>query len=313
MKKNKAQTIVVTFLAFFSVLAVSCGRPEDDASGSSNDTGSNSQNYMEVNGVAGFGTQCPYGSISSITPAPLEMYNCPIGLDHVDLDQNIEPLYISVDCKNKIISARTADHRIDTNWYALPDKTFFFTVDGLKARLRSDGRGGHVDCETPLSIDFFGTLQCDDTNAHRDQADFKFEAVMWTGRGSNNPNHHTPSPPATPLPNPTPGESPTPFPTPSGFPTSSAPTPTTTPTGNPAPTPSSTSNPFPWWPFPWPTSHPTSTPAPAPTHSSGDSSSGGGGWIWGDSLRSLSEREAITCSLPKSCYMYVNMDLKQCH
>jgi hypothetical protein len=279
MKAKIASLILILMTA--GVLVFSCGRPGDSTDGSSDQVaanGSDPQNYVAVNGYAGFGSQCPYGSVSGITPVQLGMYDCPIKLSQIDLAQNIEPLYISADCKNKVISARTADRRIDTNWNALPDKSFFFTITGLTAKLNSDGIGGHLGgCETPLSIDISGTMQCDDTNPNRDQANIQFDVVMWTGKGSP-PSQHTPSTPASPIPLP----SPTPTPSPS---TASSPNP----------------HPFPW-PFPWPGSHPTPTPTsnptPAPTHS---------WWFFtGDST-------AIQCSLPKSCYMYTESTIQQCH
>jgi hypothetical protein len=279
MNRNLATALLITAIA--SLLTTRCGKPDSPANegnGANDQTGAAPQgsgSYMEVKGVVGYASQCPSGAISAVTPVPIAgMYDCPIGLNQVELEDAIEPIYLSVDCKNRIISARTADRRIDTAWNALPDNTFFFTLDGLKARLKTDGTAAHNDCETPLSVDFMGKLQCDSASNNRDQVDIQFEAVMWTSRPST--STHTPSTPASPVP--------VPSTIPSSIPISF---PTSLPTGDPGPFPTPTPSsghgghhlgPFPW-PFPWPMDVGTS---------------------------------AGTCNLPKSCYFYVQTDVKQC-
>jgi hypothetical protein len=279
----------VTLGLLIAIICVSCGRSDGTDSDSSSDNGS-SQSNLAVNGVAGFGSQCPYGSVSAITPVTLAMYNGPTSLSQVNLAQDIEPLYISADCKNKIISARTADRRIDTNWYVLPDKTFFFTITGLNAELQSDG-AGHSNCQTPLSVDFSGSIQCDENNPERDQATIQFTAQMWTGKTSPD-THHTPSLPApTTLPSPAPDPSSSPSSHPSEGP---HPWPWPWPFGSstPTPTPTSGSRPMPT---------PTATPRPTPNRASELSVD----------MESFTPTGA-QCSLPKNCYLSANTSIKQC-
>jgi len=181
MKKTLLSlSAVSSLLGVAAVMALGtagCGRPDDanlDASQRTND-------YTPVDGLAAFGSQCPYGDVGDVKPLRLQMWNCPIGTSTVHLNEDIEPLYLQADCKARILNVRTLDHKVDTSWYFLPNGEFDVIVDGVTAKLRSDGNGTD-NCNAPLAVNLIGHVECGPDGPNQDKAKIKFQSVMWAGK-----------------------------------------------------------------------------------------------------------------------------------
>lgn len=133
-----------------------------------------------VDGVAGFGIQCPYGTISHPNAARLEAWNCSLGLERLQLEQNIQPLFLQADCKKKLLSVRMDNRVLDTMWEVMPDGSFFITLEPGMIQFRSDGPG-RSSCFSPATLDLMGKLECSD----RDKVKIKFESIWWLGKTRN--------------------------------------------------------------------------------------------------------------------------------
>lgn len=166
----------------------SCGKSAPQTKATEKDEG------IPVVGVAGFGSQCPYGFTEDPFPARLELWNCPIGVEKVALAEPLRPIYFQVDCKKKTVNVRKENRTMDTAWEIMPDGSFFMTIDGGTAKLQSDapGRGR---CDTPLSVDLIGKIECKD----RDQVDIQLESVFWLARKFENANPRNTGVPGQPL------------------------------------------------------------------------------------------------------------------
>ncbi|MEK6706559.1 MAG: hypothetical protein AAB116_01380 [Candidatus Poribacteria bacterium] len=176
---------------------------------------------VPVIGTVSFGSQCPYGTVSPLVPLPLNLWDCPVGLNALELITPLRPLVLQVDCKKKVISARSENRELDTAWEIMPDGSFYFTIDGGTARVKNDGAGNN-NCSIPLSADMWGKVDCSD----RDKVNINIEAMWWFGKKEPSP---TTSP--SPVISPSPSISPPPSPSPS--PTSSLPSPRPTVTQPP--------------------------------------------------------------------------------
>jgi hypothetical protein len=194
MKKTLLRAVpsLLGVAAIMALGTASCGRPDDaniDASQRSND-------YKPVDGLSAFGTQCPYGAVGDVKPLRLQMWSCPVGSSTIHLNEDLEPLYLQADCKSRILTVRTLDHKVDTSWYFLPDGEFDVVVDGVVAKLKSDGNGSS-NCNAPLSVNLMGHVECGPAGPNQDKATIKFQSVMWAGKRlatqGNNPVV-TPSP-----------------------------------------------------------------------------------------------------------------------
>ena len=112
---TKNTLFLIPFLTVIAVQMTACGR--GDSSDGSSDDGSG----ISVNGAEGFSTQCPSGTIEPVTPITnMQLYNCPIGVDTLQLTQPLEPIYLQADCQKKTITARTLDKRIESAWETMP-------------------------------------------------------------------------------------------------------------------------------------------------------------------------------------------------
>lgn len=171
---NASNRVLGFFLAFsLSQILFSCGKPSELEQ-------LKEEGMIPVSGVAGFGGHCPYGSVTPPSGAKLQLWNCPIGLNRLELSQPLDALYLQADCKKKILTVRMGERRLDTAWAVMPDGSFFITVDGGLARLNADGpdRGS---CSTPLTADISGRLDCGD----RDKAKISIETTWWMGKAEN--------------------------------------------------------------------------------------------------------------------------------
>jgi hypothetical protein len=234
-------------------------------------------NRIEVRGSAQFGNQCPYGSFVPPTPAPLEMWDCPIGLSSVELTEPLAPLVLQADCKKKTLDIRSQDPSITPiTWEVMPDGNFFFSMNAGYAKLKEDG-AGHFNCASPVAADIWGKIDCKD----RDKTTIRVETVWWLGKTLKEVSG-TPSP----LPDASPSPSGSPSSTPSGQ-----------PSGQPSAGPSSS---------PWPvfTPHPRPRPEPTPNPRrsnrprrpvTGDLTGG-----------------APQCVLPTGCYLHNITQIDQC-
>jgi hypothetical protein len=185
MKKTLLSVVSMAGLAaaaaIITVGAVSCGRPSD---GNIDPSLRNNNDYTPVDGLAAYGAQCPYGEVGSIKPLRLQMWNCPIGVGTLRLNQDLTPLYFQADCKNRILNIRTLDHKVDTSWYFLPDGEFDVVVDGVVANIKDDGEGSS-NCNAPLAIEVSGRVNCGPVGPNEDRATIQFQSVMWAGKRLN--------------------------------------------------------------------------------------------------------------------------------
>jgi hypothetical protein len=188
---SAAGLLALTFL-------IGCGKPVKDEA-------KEAEEGTPVVGVAGFGSQCPYGFTEDPFPARLELWNCPIGLEKVELSEPLRPLYFQVDCKKKTMSVRKPNRTMDTAWEIMPDGSFFMTVDGGMAKLNSDGPG-RGKCGTPLSVDLMGKVDCSD----RDKVNIKVESVFWLAKKNENNNPRNVGVPGMPVGEPNPSMTPSP-------------------------------------------------------------------------------------------------------
>ncbi len=179
------KTALLSFVSVSGLIAGilagnSCGRPDDAGNDSSTHHGGD---YIPVNGLVGFGSQCPYGTIGEMRPFRTQLWNCPIGPSTVEFTRDMTPLYLQADCKSRILNVRTPDKAIDTSWYFLPSGEFDIIVDGVSAQLKADGSGS-TDCNAPLAMNIFGRVTCGD-GVDKDKATIAFQSVMWAGKKLN--------------------------------------------------------------------------------------------------------------------------------
>jgi hypothetical protein len=170
-------------------LLIGCGKPAEKEQAQEHEGG------IPVAGVAGFGSQCPYGFIEDPFPAKLELWNCPIGIEKAELIEPLKPLYFQVDCKKKTLSIRKPNRTMDTAWEIMPDGSFFMTVDGGMAMFKSDGPG-RGKCHAPLTVDVMGKVDC--TN-DRDKVDINVESVYWLSKKNENNNPRNVGVPGMPV------------------------------------------------------------------------------------------------------------------
>ena len=155
------------------VAASSCGGSGDDS------TSGEDQGRIPVKGNASFGSQCPYGSVSSAKPVKLGLWDCPLGLDAVELSTPPQPLFLSADCKDMTMSVRTGDRTLDSFWEVLPDGSYSVTVDVGAVQLRSDKKSGGSPCTTFTQAEIWGKLNCKD----RDKVEIEVHTLWWLGKG----------------------------------------------------------------------------------------------------------------------------------
>lgn len=182
MKKTLLSAVSSLFgvAAIMALGTASCGRPDDANLNASQ----RNDSYTPVDGLAAYGSQCPYGDVGDVKPLRLQMWSCPIATNNIHLNEDIEPLYLQADCKARILNVRTLDHKVDTSWYFLPNGDFDVVVDGVVAKLRSDGSGTN-NCNAPLAINLMGHVQCGTEGPNQDKATIKFQSVMWAGKRLN--------------------------------------------------------------------------------------------------------------------------------
>lgn len=184
-KMKNWKSTLLTFISLSGLTAgilagISCGRPSDaDFDSSLYHAG----DYLPVNGLVGFGSQCPYGTFGEMRPFRTQLWNCPISVGTVEFTRDLTPLYVQADCRARILNVRTPDKKIDTSWYFLPNGEFDIILDGVSAQLKSDGSGS-ADCNAPLAMNIFGRVNCG-SGADQDKATISFQSVMWAGKKLN--------------------------------------------------------------------------------------------------------------------------------
>jgi len=172
-------TGVVTSLVLL-IAAPGCGKSLSAASTSSQDS-------IPVNGVGGFGSQCPFGEIGDPTPVQLQALNCPISDTSLQLDKPLMPLVLEADCDKYEVNVRSlVDTRIEATWKALPDGRFYFTMDAGVATFKDDG-AGHSDCQTPVEVSVQGLMKCRD----RDHVHLEVDATWFPGQSMGTEEHLT--------------------------------------------------------------------------------------------------------------------------
>ncbi|MGZ3697564.1 MAG: hypothetical protein ACXVCH_05680 [Bdellovibrionota bacterium] len=139
-----------------------------------------SDGMIAVKGTALFGSQCPGGYLADPQPAELELWDCQMGTDAVELIQPLEPLSFMGDCKHKLLTIRNSARTLDTAWETMPDGTFYIELNHFYAQLRNDGTGGHVNCSAPIAPVLWGKMNCAADNTMNPQIDV--EAVWWLGK-----------------------------------------------------------------------------------------------------------------------------------
>jgi len=223
---GKWGTLAVLPVGIATILFFACGRPPGEVTLASDSAGA-----VEVNGVAGFGSQCPYGTFSRPNSAKLNLWDCNIGRSSVELVEPLRALIFQADCKKKLITVRTLDGKLDTTWEVMPNGSFFFSIDGGTAKFRDDG-AGNANCASSMSTDVFGKIDC----ANRDKVVINFESVWWLGKPYT-PPPTAPGPGVSPAASASPGM-PVPIATPSAAPIAGPGHPTPTPTSiRPSPVP----------------------------------------------------------------------------
>jgi hypothetical protein len=189
-RTGKALGLIFTAASIVAVAQSGCGKP--DSAASPLGTRGDGTGMVPMKGIAAFGSQCASGFNNDPKAVRLELWQCPLNVNQVELVEPITPLYLSADCARKTLTIRNLSHTIDVNWELMPDGSFYITQDGLSAKLKDDG-SGHADCVTPISADMWGKVDC--TNPRGDQAKIRFETVMWLNKRDQ------PSSAASPTPN----------------------------------------------------------------------------------------------------------------
>jgi hypothetical protein len=83
------------------------------------------------------------------------------------------------DCRDKLVTIRTADGEIDSLWEVAPDDKFGATVFMSDIGLRSDRAEGGSPCRSFAQIEISGKLRC----ADRDRVTIALEATWKLGEG----------------------------------------------------------------------------------------------------------------------------------
>ena len=157
------------------IIATSACEAPDSPATAPDTPNTNAAAITPVKGQTAFANGCPFGSQENFRPASLELWNCPIGLDTLELKQDFQKILLQVDCKKNVVIVRNEARTLDSSWEVLPNGKFDFTVDGGIGQFASDGSGKHTDCSVPMMVDVSGQLDC----KNRDQVNYQVETV-WT-------------------------------------------------------------------------------------------------------------------------------------
>ncbi|MCM2279106.1 MAG: hypothetical protein NDJ89_13605 [Oligoflexia bacterium] len=173
MKPKHGLVFLMSSLICAALALNACGKPSELAQ-------ARRDGMIPVTGSVDLGTQCPFGTISPKTPTRLQLWDCPIGLERLTLAQPLDSLYLSVDCKKKILTIRKENRKLDTAWEFLPDGSFEINIDGGVARLAADGPD-RAGCSSPVRAVMMGSLDCSDP----DRAKIQLETVWYLGQSEN--------------------------------------------------------------------------------------------------------------------------------
>jgi hypothetical protein len=232
---------------------------------------------LPVRGSAAFGSQCPDGSFVPPQPATIELYQCPLKLQTVELAENLQPITLQADCKKRIMDVRGIDRTKTTSWEFMPNGAFDIVIDAGTAKLKDDGEGNQ-NCEVPLVANLMGHVDCTDML----KAKIYLDTVWWLDKSL---------PISSPLPSIGPSGLPSSLPSglPSGLPsTIPSITPSAFPIVSPSPSPSSTRRLINFEMY-------VNTPSPRP------------------GISPLPSQTARKCQLPQTkCYFYKGLTIDQC-
>jgi hypothetical protein len=171
MHRNSIKFLAVTALclAMLAGALEGCGKPiEAEPSGSTDAP-------TVRGGVAGFGSQCPGGQIEEPVAVALDTSSCPLGSGRLELAQPLQPLMLMADCRNKNLTARTADRRVDNTFETKPDGSFDFVMNAGYAVMKNG-------CRAPLDVELVGVAECPNlSNPNYDRMDIHVNA-FWTLR-----------------------------------------------------------------------------------------------------------------------------------
>jgi hypothetical protein len=132
-------------------------------------------------GEIAFGTQCPYGAISSPIKVPLVFIPTRQESENLKLSRPLGPLYLSADCKNKVIHLMSSSLNLVSSFEAMPDGSFSFNLPWFDATFHT---GSGASCTTRMTPSFWGQMECE----NRDEPIIKIETVWWLNQGQQSLN-----------------------------------------------------------------------------------------------------------------------------
>lgn len=160
-----------------------CGRPSEDAVNME-------AGMIPVSQSAAFGTQCQLGTAAEPEPVSLGLWDCPVDMNVVNLEQAPKAFMLKADCIKKTLSIRTTDGTADTYWN-LPANGEFdlflnaseFSKDGNAVIFETDNVGAGK-CVSYAQVNLWGKVDCSDRDNPRvDYATIDLKARWNLGKG----------------------------------------------------------------------------------------------------------------------------------
>ncbi len=172
MKSTKQLAL---FLMIGTVLS-SCGKPHR--------TNEEGEELKPFRGSASYRAQCPlYPTMADPRPVALELWDCPIGVDLVEMTRPPRALVFEANCKDMLLKVRSTDRQINEVWAPMPNGVFSMSFDGGSIGLKDDGTGAG-ECVTSTLAEIRGRVNCD--SGDPDRARLEIEALWWMGKKVEN-------------------------------------------------------------------------------------------------------------------------------
>lgn len=149
--------------------------------GCADPAGKTEETFTEINGNMFYRSQCPYGTLSEEAPLYLELWDCPMGVDSVNLVSASRNLVFKADCKEKLVTIRSDDGALNLVWQTMPNGVFNATFDGGLIGLSGDTANANSSCSTNAMVEVRGRVNCDDPNLDRDKVNIEAEILWWLG------------------------------------------------------------------------------------------------------------------------------------